>query len=103
MLGRSMPEKSAPKPASAVAEHRRRLRSRGLQRIEVQVRGEDAPLVRAVAAALADPNQAGEARALLRRRFGPEPTRSLKDLLAAAPLDDIDLTRARDTGRTIDL
>ncbi len=98
-----MPSKSTPKPPSAVAAHRRRLRSRGLQRIEVQVRGEDAPLVRAVAAALADPDQAGEARALLRRRFEPERTRSLKDLLAAAPLDDIDLTRSRDTGRPIDL
>ncbi len=98
-----MPAKSTPKPPSAVAAHRRRLRSRGLQRIEVQVRGEDAPLVRAVAAALADPDQAGEARALLRRRFGPELTRCLKDLLAAAPLDDIDLTRSRDTGRPIDL
>lgn len=98
-----MSAKSTPKPQSAVAEHRRRLRSRGLQRIEVQVRGEDAPLVRAVAAALADPGQAGEARALLRRRFGPELTRSLKNLLAAAPLDDIDLTRSRDTGRPIDL
>ena len=98
-----MPSKPTPKPLSAVAEHRRRLRSRGLQRVEVQVRGEDAPLVRAVAAALADPDHAGETRALLRRRFRPEPTRSLKDLLAAAPLDDIDLTRPRDTGRAIDL
>ena len=98
-----MQRKPASKSPSAVAEHRRRLRSRGLQRVEVQVRGEDAPLVRAVAAALADPDHAAEARALLRRRFGPEPTRSLKDLLAAAPLDDIDLTRSRDTGRAIDL
>lgn len=99
----AMRQKSTPKPPSAVAEHRRRLRSRGLQRVEVQVRGEDAPLVRAVAAALADPDRASEARALLQRRFGPKPTRSLKDLLAAAPLDDIDLTRSRDTGRAIDL
>jgi hypothetical protein len=98
-----MPSKPTPKPPSAVAEHRRRLRSRGLQRVEVQVRGEDAPLVRAVAAALTDPDHASEARALLRHRFGPEPARSLKDLLAAAPLDDIDLTRSRDTGRAVDL
>ncbi|SDB48295.1 hypothetical protein [Belnapia rosea] len=67
------------------------------------MRGEDVPLVRAVVAALADPDQASEARALLRRRFGPEPTRSLKDLLASAPLDDIDLTRPPDAGRGIDL
>lgn len=98
-----MATKPTPRPSSAVAEHRRRLRSRGLQRVEVQVRGEDAPLVRAVAAALTDPDQASRARALLQRRFGPEPTRSLKDLLAAAPLDDIDLTRSRDPGRAVDL
>jgi hypothetical protein len=98
-----MPTNATPKPPSALAEHRRRLRSRGLQRVEVQVRGDDAALLRAVAAALTDPEQAGEARALLQRRFGPQPTRSLKDLLAAAPLDDIDLTRPRDPGRAIEL
>jgi hypothetical protein len=69
----------------------------------VQVRREDVPLIRAVAAALVSPDQATEARALLRRRFGPEQTGSLKDLLAAAPLDDVDLARSRDTGRAIDL
>jgi len=98
-----MPTKSEPLPRSAVAERRRRLRSRGLQRVEVQVRGEDAPLVRAVAAALADPERAGEARALLRARFAPAPARSLKELLASAPLDGIDLDRSRDTGRAVDL
>lgn len=94
---------ATPKQPSALTEHRRRQRSRGLQRLEIQVRSEDAALVRAVAAALADPNRASEARALLQRRFGPEPTRSLKDLLAAAPLDDIDLTRPRDLGRAVEL
>lgn len=98
-----MPTKSKPQPPSAVAEHRRRLRSRGLQRVEVQVRGEDASLVRAVAAALTDPEQAAETRALLRGRFAPTPKRSLKDLLASAPLDGIELERSRDTGRAVDL
>ena len=98
-----MPTKSKPEPRSAVAEHRRRLRARGLQRLEVQVRGEDAPLVRAVAAALADPARAAEARALLRGRFAPAPARSLKGLLASAPLDGVDLERSRDAGRAIDL
>ena len=69
-------------PASAaLAKHRERLRSRGLQRLEVQVRGEDTPLLRAVAAALADPRQAPEARALLLRRFIPAPARRLKGLI----------------------
>jgi hypothetical protein len=98
-----VPTKSKPKPTSAVAEHRRRLRGRGLRRVEVQVRGEDAPLVRAVAAALADPERAAEARALLRGRFAPASARSLKDLLASAPLDGVDLERSRDTGRAVEL
>ena len=67
------------------------------------MRGEDAPLVRAVAAALADPERAAEARALLRGRFAPAPARSLRDLLASAPLDGVDLERSPDTGRAIDL
>jgi hypothetical protein len=98
-----VPAKSKSRPTSALAEHRRRLRSRGLQRVEVQVRGEDAPLVRAVAAALADPGRAAEARALLRGRFAPEPTRSLKELLAAAPLEGVEIERSRDTGRAVEL
>ena len=98
-----VPTKSKPQPGSALAEHRRRLRGRGLQRVEVQVRGEDAPLVRAVAAALADPGRAAEARALLRGRFAPAPARSLKDLLASAPLDGVDLDRPRDAGRAVEL
>jgi hypothetical protein len=95
--------KSRPPSSTALAEHRQRLRNRGLQRLEVQVRGEDAPLVRAIAAALADPGQAAEARALLLRRFAPEPTRSLKDLIASAPLDGIDLDQPRDMGRAVEL
>lgn len=83
----------------ALAAHRRRLRDRGLQRLEVVVATEDAPLLRAVSAALADPARVAEARALLRSRFAPAPARSLKALLAEAPLEGIDLTRARDTGR----
>jgi transposase-like protein len=92
-----------PGSGAAVAEHRRRLRSRGLQRVEVQVPGEDAALLRAVAAALVDPGRAREARALLRGRFAPTPKRSLKQLLATAPLDGIDLERSRDDGRAVEL
>ncbi len=98
-----MSTKPEPRPGSALAEHRRRLRGRGLQRVEVQVRGEDAPLVRAVAAALADPGRAEEARALLRGRFAPAPARSLKGLLAAAPLEGVELERPRDAGRAVEL
>ena len=91
-------------PASALAEHRRRQRGRGLRRVEVQVRGEDAALFRAVAAALADLARADEARAILRRGFAPEPARSLKDLLASAPsFEDLNLERPVEHGRPVDL
>lgn len=102
-LSLHMPGRSQPKPLSAVVEDRRRLGSHGLKRIEVQVHGEDAPLVRAVAAALADPGEAGKARAVPPQCFVPAPTYSLKGLLAAAPLADLDLTRSRCTGRAADL
>ncbi len=94
-----MPTKPTPTQQSAVAEHRRRLSSHDLQRVQVRVRREDAPIVRAVAAALVDPDRAREARALLRRRFGSVATRNLKELLAAAPLEGVDLERSRDAGQ----
>lgn len=94
---------SEPTRKAALTAHRQRLRSRGLQRLEVQVQSDDAPLVRAIAAALADPARAAETRALLRGRFAPTPAQSLKTLLASAPLEEIELERSRDTGRAVDL
>lgn len=84
-----------------IASHRRRMKERGFVRVEVQVRKEDAVLLRRVAGALADPHQASEARTLLRERFSPPTARGLKALLANAPLEGIDLDRSRDTGRTL--
>jgi hypothetical protein len=84
---------------TAVANYRRRMRRQGLVRVEVQVRKEDASLLRTVAGALADLAQAAETRALLRERFPSHSVEGLKALLAGAPLDGIDLERVRDTGR----
>ena len=82
---------------------RRRQKAQGIVRVEVQVRKEDATLMRNIAEALGDPGRAAEARSLLTARFaGPRPT-GLKALLAAAPLDGIELERARDAGRPVDL
>ena len=86
-----------------LAEYRRRMKRQGFVRVEVRVRREDAALVRNVAGALTDPDREAEARALLRRRFVRPHTGGLKALLAAAPVEGIDLDRARDTGRTVDL
>jgi hypothetical protein len=88
---------------SLVAEHRRRMKRRGFVRVELQVRKEDAPLVRRVARALDDPARADEARALLRGRFAETPARGLKALLASAPLEGIEIERDRDTGRPVGL
>jgi len=84
-----------------LSAHRRRLKRRGVVRVEVQVRKQDASLVRGVADALSDPAREAEARALLRERFGAAKAKGLKALLAAAPLEGIDLTRERDLGRDV--
>jgi hypothetical protein len=87
----------------ALSEHRRRQRARGLRRLELQVTAADAPLLRAVAAALADPARAEAARRALRERFPAPAAPSLKALLEAAPLDDLPLDRTPDPGRAVEL
>jgi hypothetical protein len=91
------------KTKSSVAAHRARKERQGFVRVEVNVRKEDASLVRRVASALSDPVREGEARKLLRQGFAERPKVSLKALLASAPLDDIDLDRSHDLGRDVDL
>jgi hypothetical protein len=56
-----------------------------------------------VVRALASPEQEQTARALLREHFGSGPAEGLKSLLAAAPLEGIDLSRRRDLSRDVDL
>jgi hypothetical protein len=63
----------------------------------------DAALVRSVARALSDPAVETETRVLLRERFGVAKTKGLKEFLASAPLDGLDLTRKRDVGRKVEL
>ena len=87
----------------ALSAHRRRLKRRGIARLEVRVHKDDVALVRSVVDALADPDREAETRALLRDRFGTRRSRGLKALLAAAPLEGIELTRDRDLGRDVDL
>lgn len=88
---------------SALKRFRARQKRRGVVRLEVQVRREDVALVRRVAHSLLDPARGTKARALLKQQFGVPPTEGLKALLAAAPIDGIDLERRRDTGRKVDL
>ena len=89
----------------AITRHRHRMKRAGIVRVEVKVRREDAALVRRVALALSDPDatRAADARAELKRRFEATPTVDLTALLAAAPLEGIELVRRVDTGRRIGL
>ena len=87
----------------AINNFRKRLKQRGMARLEVNVRRDDAALVRNVVRALSSPEQEHRARDLLRQHFGSGYREGLKALLAAAPLEGIDLGRERDFGRDLDL
>ena len=89
--------------SKAVNRYRKRMKREGWVRCEVNVRREDAPLVRKLAAALGDPEHGPAARAAIRDRFGETPPTRLKSLLAAAPLEGIEIDRSRDPGREIDV
>jgi ATP phosphoribosyltransferase regulatory subunit HisZ len=87
----------------AINSFRKRLKQRGMARLEVNVCKDDATLVRNVVRALASPEQEQSVRALLREHFGSRQVEGLKALLAAAPLEGINLSRERDFGRDVDL
>jgi hypothetical protein len=87
----------------ALHTYRRRMKGKGFLRLEVQVRKDDAALVRGVVSALADPEKETQARALLREHFAVHAPLGLKALLASAPLEDIDLERSRDPDREVEL
>ncbi|MDL1865371.1 hypothetical protein FBQ90_09290 [Betaproteobacteria bacterium PRO5] len=84
-----------------IAAHRKRLKEQGLARIEVQVPMQDAELIRSTAQLLRG-EAAAKLRIQLQRLVGTQHL-GLKELLAAAPLDDIDLTRNPDLGRNVEL
>ena len=83
-------------PTKTNSRYRRGLKRSAIMRVEIQVRKDDAALVRRVVNALNDPDQRTDVRNLLRDRFGATKARGLKELLAAAPLEGIDLERDRD-------
>ncbi len=88
---------------SPLAQHRARKARQGFVRVEVNIRKEDAGLVRRIVAALSDPVRQAAARALLRQEFSEPAKVSLKALLASAPLERIEIDRSRDLGRDVEL
>jgi hypothetical protein len=89
-------------PAKALKSYRQREKRRGRARVEVMVHRQDAPLIRDLAKALNDPAQAATARMLIRENLRFR-SMGLKELLASAPLEGVDLSRPEDFGREVDL
>ncbi len=89
----------------AIDSYRKRQRRRGLLRLEVQAPEADAPLLRELARVLRENSQeASEVRQVLRRALAPEAQEGrLKQLLEAAPLEGVDLSRPREFGREVKL
>ncbi|MEY3045957.1 MAG: hypothetical protein RL242_2799 [Pseudomonadota bacterium] len=78
-----------------VVRHRKRQKSLGIVRVEVQVPAEDAALLKAAAKALKNLQRAHRTRTLLREITV---TSSLKRLLATWPdFSDLDLDRKKDS------
>ncbi len=93
-----MPESSS---ESRLSAHRARMRRSGLVRVEVSVPSGDAELIKRVAAGLRSGQGATRARilALAEGEGYVDP----KELLMAAPLEGVDLTREDDLGREVEL
>ena len=90
------------KRKTALHSFRKRQRRQGIVRVELQLKKEDAVLLRSVAQALNDPQREAEARSILKARFAAPDARGLKALLASAP-EGFDFERPRETGRSVDL
>ena len=80
------------------------MKRKGMVRVEVRVGKQDVVnLVRKLANALTDNSRAQDVRSLLRQHFSKSEHPGLKALLAAAPLEGIDLVREPDFGRAGEL
>lgn len=87
---------------SNTTQWRKRQAALGFVRVQVQVRNEDASLVREIASVLRDPSRHEATRSVLRKHITPSPAKSFKALLASAPLADIELDRSTDSSREND-
>ncbi len=92
----------------AIQNYRARLLERGLSRFEVLGRDGDRDLIRLLARRLAEAGpDSSQLRAVLSRTMGGEPPRKggILDALRRSPLvgADLELTRPREDGRTVEL
>ena len=101
-LKSSDPEKASEK-ASALQQFRARLKRDGMARVELQVRREDAVLMRHIARDLADPDRSVATRQALLACINRNAPASLKEHLLLPAIGELDLVRSADTGRAVDL
>ena len=87
----------------AVQNHRRRLRERGLKRVEVEAAETDAALIRQLAKVLRGGGKNAEKARQRMSEIVVATGPGLKDLLVLAPLEGIRITRSRDPGRITEL
>jgi len=74
---------------SALADHRKRLAERGLKRVELRARPDDARRLKAVARVLArDDAEAAALRASLDRALPDDGPKTFKEWLLSTPVDD---------------
>jgi len=86
----------------ALRKYRQRLKQCGVKRLELQATEEDALLLRKLAKILRDGNQESDLARTRLRAMVTQPA-TAKELLAAAPLEGIRITRSPDRGRIIEL
>jgi len=93
----------SPSQKKAVKRHRERQAKKGLVRMEVNVPESDREMIRQAAANLRAGGEIAErTRAALFEVFNPYAGMGLKELIEAAPLDDLDLERSKETWRDIE-
>jgi hypothetical protein len=74
-----------------------------MARVEVQVRREDAVLMRHIARDLTDPDRSVATRQALLACINRNAPASLKEHLLLPAIGELDLVRSADTGRAVDL
>jgi hypothetical protein len=93
-----------PSQKKAVQKHRSRQAKKGIVRMEVSVPESDRELLSQTAANLrAGGEIAEQTRVALSSVLNPYEGMNLKELFEAAPLEELDLERSKETWRDIDL
>lgn len=86
----------------ALRNYRRRLKQHGIKRLELQASEQDAVLLRKLAKILRGEGHESDSIRMRLRAMLRKPG-NVKELLAAAPLEGVQISRSRDRGRIVEL